>query len=48
VGDAEQRFAVDLLIDERVDDRAAPGSIGVAPDALQRADVGKARGAESR
>lgn len=45
VRDAEQRLAVDLLVDQGVGNRVAAGGVGVAPDALQRADLSEARGA---
>src|SRR5215213_1925322 len=40
--DAEERLAVELLIDQRVHDGVAPAGVGIAPDPLHRAGVGEA------
>src|SRR6476620_1246968 len=41
--DAEERLAVELLVDQCVHDGVAPARVGVAPDALHGARVGEAR-----
>src|SRR5215203_3682132 len=43
--DAQERLAVDLLVDERVHDRVATRRVRVAPDALHGAGLREAAGA---